>query len=110
MNNFDNDITPQAESSTSLDILDAEPVLEVVSESVFGFKKRFLFFNTHFEYKIFFGKKRKVCYSLIEKIYCAKNKIKIKLYRKMFAITLSPARGIENIEDNFVKLRKLTGF
>jgi|SRR3989339_2189317 len=100
MDNFiSNDVT--------LDILDAEPVLEVVSKNILGFKKPFKFFNAHFEYKNFFRKKRKVYYNLIEKIYRAKNKIKIKLYGKMFVITLC---NVDNIEDNFVKLKKLTGF
>ena len=100
MNNFiSNDV--------SLDVLDTAPVLEVTSKNILGFKKLFLFFNAHFEYKNFFGKKRKVYYSLIEKIYCVKNKIKIKLYDKMFAITLD---GVENSGENYEKLKKLTGF
>ena len=100
MNNFiSNDV--------SLDVLDTELVFDVTSKNIFGFKKRFKFFNTHFEYKNFFGRKRKVYYSLIEKIYYAKNKIKIKLYGKMFAITLD---GVENSGENYEKLKKLTGF
>ncbi|OQW98749.1 MAG: hypothetical protein BWK68_00185 [Elusimicrobia bacterium A5] len=100
MNNFiSNDV--------SLDVLDTESVLEVTSKNVLGFKKRFKFFNAHFEYKNFLGRKRKVYYSLIEKIYYDKNKIKIKLYGKMFAITLC---GVENSGENYEKLKKLTGF
>ncbi|MBI5574057.1 MAG: hypothetical protein HY919_05850 [Elusimicrobia bacterium] len=100
MNNSDDDIV-------SLDVLDADPVLEIVPKNIFGLKKRFLFFDTHFEYKDFFGRKRKVYYSLIEKIYLVKNKIKIKLYSKMFTIML---RGVKNPEENYEKLKKLTGF
>ncbi len=100
MNNFNNDVA-------SLDVLDTEPVLEVTLKNIFGFEKRLKFFNTHFEYKNFFGKKRKVYYDLIKKIYRKKNKIKIKLYGKMFAVTLC---GVENIDVNLVKLKKLTGF
>ncbi|MFA5779765.1 MAG: hypothetical protein WC947_06480 [Elusimicrobiota bacterium] len=90
-----------------LDVLDTELVLEVASKNILGFEKRFKFFNTHFEYKNFFGRKRKVYYSLLEKIYYAKNKIKIKLYGKMFAISLC---GVENSVENYDKLKKLTGF
>ena len=100
MNNLDDNIA-------SLDVLDAELVLEIASKDILGFKKPVKFFNAHFEYKNIFGKKRKVYYNLIEKIYYAKNKIKIKLYGKMFAITL---RNVVNIENNFEKLKKLTGF
>ncbi|HAX62215.1 MAG TPA: hypothetical protein DCX95_06670, partial [Elusimicrobia bacterium] len=73
MNNF-------ASNDVPLDVLDTELVLEVTSKNILGFKKLFKFFDAHFEYKNFFGRKRKVYYSLIEKIYCVKNKIKIKLY------------------------------
>lgn len=100
MNNF-------ASNDVSLDILDTELVLEVTSKNILGFEKRFKFFNIHFEYKNFFGKKRKVYYNLIEKIYSVKNKIKIKLYGKMFAITLC---SVENPGENYEKLKKLTGF
>ena len=100
MNNF-------ASYDVSLDVLDTELILEVTSKNVLGFKKLFKFFNTHFEYKNFFRRKRKIYYNWIEKIYYAKNKIKIKLYGKMFAITLC---GVENPGGNYEKLKKLTGF
>lgn len=91
----------------SLDILDTEIVLEIASKNILGFKKLFKFFNAHFEYKNFFGKKRKVYYNLIEKIYRVKNKIKIKIYGKKFAVTLC---GVENFGENYEKLKRLTGF
>jgi len=100
MNNF-------ASYDVSLDVLDTEPVLEVTSKNILGFKKRFKFFNAHFEYKNFFGKKRKVYYSLVKIIYRIKNKLKIKLYGKMFAVTLC---CVENSGENYEKLKKLTGF
>lgn len=92
-----------------LEELDSEPVLEIFSKNFLGLKRRFRFFNARFEYEnsYVFGKTIRADYSMIENIYLLNNCIKIKLYGKRFAVSI---RDAENTEDNFGKLKKLTGF
>jgi hypothetical protein len=91
---------------STLDELDAEPALILKAKNFFGAEREFRFFEVHFEYRNFFGKRTEIPYTSITGVRCKEGNVYIKLEHRIFPIIL---RGQQDVETTCLQIRGLAG-